>query len=62
MKIGRFMPGSHVPIVEEARLFKEQPEYALLLSWNIKDILIPKLRDAGYKGKFIIPNPEPKIL
>ncbi|MBI2045835.1 MAG: class I SAM-dependent methyltransferase [Parcubacteria group bacterium] len=57
LKIGLFAPGTRIPVVPESRLFVDQPEYALLLSWNIADELIPKIRGAGYKGKFIIPTP-----
>lgn len=62
LKIGTFSPGMHIPIIDESRLFKDQPDYALMLSWNIADELIPKLKNKGYKGKFIIPHPEPKII
>ncbi|QQG46213.1 MAG: class I SAM-dependent methyltransferase [Candidatus Niyogibacteria bacterium] len=58
LKIGLFSPGMHIPVVDETRLFSEQPDFALLLSWNLADELIPKIRAKGYKGKFIIPNPE----
>ncbi len=62
LKIGKFTPGMHIPVVDESMLFKDNPDYALLLSWNIKEILMPKLRKSGYKGKFIIPNPAPEII
>ncbi len=62
LKIGKHTPGSHIKIVAEEQMLREQPEYALLLTWDIKDILIPKLKAAGYKGKFIVPVPEPQIL
>jgi hypothetical protein len=61
-KIGQFTPGMKIPVVEEGYLFKNPPEYALLLSWTIAPILIKKLRSKGYKGKFIIPAPKPKII
>ena len=61
-KVGKYMPGTLVPVIDEARLFEDQPEYALLLSWHIADELIPKLRDRGFKGKFIVPLPEPHIV
>lgn len=60
-KIGKYIPGTTIPVVDEARLFEDQPEYAMLLSWHIADELIPKLAARGYKGKFIIPLPEPRI-
>ena len=61
-KIGKYIPGTQIPIVDEKLLTEDQPPYALLLSWHIKDDLIPKLRKMGYKGKFIIPLPEPEII
>ena len=60
-KIGKYIPGTMIPVVDEARLFTDQPEYALLLSWHIADELMPKLASRGFKGKFIIPLPEPHI-
>ena len=60
-KVGKYMPGTLVPVVEEAKLFEEQPAYALLLSWHIAEELMPKLRDRGFKGDFIIPLPTPRI-
>ncbi len=61
-KIGKYIPGTLIPIVEESRLFEDQPEYALIFSWHIADELIPKLRKKGYRGKYIIPLPKPKII
>ncbi len=60
-KIGKYMPGRLIPVVEESLLFERQPEYALVLSWHIAEELMPKLRKKGYKGKFIIPLPQPHI-
>jgi len=61
-KIGKCIPGTLIPVVDEARLFTDQPEYALLLSWHIAEELIPKLAARGFKGDFIIPLPTPHIL
>jgi hypothetical protein len=61
-KIGKYIPGTLIPVQEESRLFDDQPEYALLLSWHIGDELMPKLSARGFKGKFIIPLPEPRIV
>ncbi len=60
-KIGRYIPGTLIPVVEETRLFDEQPEYALVLSWHIADELIPKLAQKGYRGRFIVPLPAPSV-
>lgn len=61
-KIGKYIPGTTIPVLDEQRLFEDQPEYALLLSWHIADELIPKLAARGFKGKFIVPLPEPRIV
>jgi hypothetical protein len=61
-KIGHYVPGTLIPIVDESILFEEQPKYALLFSWHIAEELAPKLKQLGFKGDFIIPLPEPRIL
>ncbi len=62
LKIGLFSPGMHIPVIDEQRMLEEQPEAALILSWNIAEELKTKLRSLGYRGKFITPNPIPRIL
>jgi len=62
LKIGKYTPGSHIKVEDDELLVKEQPDYALLLSWHLADSIIPKLKNDGYKGKFIVPLPVPKIL
>lgn len=61
-KIGKYMPGTLIPVVDEKQLYDDQPEYALLFSWHIADELAPKIRKKGFKGKFIVPLPEPRII
>jgi hypothetical protein len=62
LKIGKYMPGTVIPVMEEARLYQDQPEYALLLSWHIADELIPKIREKGFRGNFIVPLPTPRVV
>jgi hypothetical protein len=61
-KIGKYIPGTFIPIIDEARLYEDQPNYALLLSWHIADELAPKISKLGFKGDFIVPLPTPRIL
>ncbi len=61
-KIGKYMPGTLMPVVDESQLFEDQPEFALLLSWHIADELMPKLRARGFRGNFIVPLPTPRIV
>ena len=61
-KNGKYMPGTLIPVMEESCLFSDQPEYALLFSWHIADELMPKLRQKGFRGQFIVPLPTPRIV
>ncbi len=61
-KVGKYSPGMHIEIKGEEEMIKNQPEYALLLPWNIKEDIIPKIREKGYRGKIIVPNPMPTII
>jgi hypothetical protein len=63
LKKGLYSPGMHLEVVDENFIFKEpQPPYALLLAWNLKDIIIPKIRERGFRGGIIIPVPTPQIV
>lgn len=61
-KLNKYIPGTRIPVLDEAKLFEDQPEYALLLSWHIADELARNLRRKGYSGRFIAPLPEPRII
>mgnify|MGYP003149099596 CR=1 FL=1 len=61
LKIGFYMPQSHIPIVLEDK--EDLPDYYLLLSHNFAREIIRKNTDIISKGvKFIIPFPEIKIV
>lgn len=54
-KLGRFMPGTDIPVVDEKRLYDEQPTATILFSWHLAETLIPNLRAKGYRGEIILP-------
>lgn len=63
LKIGRFTPGTSIPIYDDAKLLEEQPDYALILAWNFADEIMKNL--ATFKergGTFIIPIPKPRVV
>ncbi len=62
LKTGKYMPGTVIPVIDEARLYEDQPEYAMLLSWHIAEELIPKITQKGFRGKYIVPLPVPRIV
>jgi C-methyltransferase-like protein/putative zinc binding protein/methyltransferase family protein len=62
LKIGKYTPGTHIPIVDERTLYERNPPHALVLSWHIGEAILPKIRERGFEGKFIVPLPEPRIV
>ena len=62
LKVGMYCAGQHIPVVDEQRMFDEQPDYALMLSWHYSEPIIKKLRERGLKSKIIIPLPTLKIV
>ena len=62
LKIGKYMPGTRIEVVDEARLFTDQPDCAVILSWHIADELAPKLKAKGFRGQLISPLPIPRVL
>ena len=62
LKLNMFTPTTHIKIIDEKNMIKKQPDYALILSWHYGKSVIKNLKKKGYKGKFIIPLPTPKIV
>ena len=61
-RIGKYVPGTKIPIYEETKAQLNKADYLYLFSWHIAPELISNIKKNGYKGKFIIPLPFPKII
>lgn len=61
-KIGCYMPGTKIPVIEETKRLLKKESYLILFSWHIAKELIKNLRSRGFNGKFIIPLPNPRII
>lgn len=61
-KLNKFLPGKKIPIVDNEILFKEQPDYVLILAWHLSKPIIEQLKEKGLKSKFIIPLPDVHII
>ncbi len=62
-KQGKHMPGSQIEIVEEKHLLQHQPDYVLILPWNLREEVMEQLsyiREWG--GKFVIAIPDLEVL
>ena len=62
LKLGMYLPGKHIPVVNEKILLKEQPDYVVLLSWHYADVIMKRLKKAGLKSDFVIPLPDLRIV
>lgn len=60
IKCGLFTPSGKVKIVSPQELIKNPTDYCIITAWNFADYIIKNNKD--YKGKFIIPFPELKIV
>ncbi|HTA19935.1 MAG TPA: methyltransferase domain-containing protein [Polyangia bacterium] len=62
-KQGKFLPGTHVPILPPAKIDEAKPDYILILPWNFKDEIMAQLAHArGWGAKFIVPIPEATVV
>lgn len=62
-KHGKFLPGTHIPILEPDAIAGARPDYILILPWNLKDEIVAQLsyvRDWG--GRCVVPIPTTQIL
>jgi hypothetical protein len=62
-KQGRFLPGSHLPILEPQSVREVRPDDLLILPWNLKDEIMGQMafiRDWG--GRFVTASPDTKVI
>jgi len=58
-KQGKYLPASHIPVVNEDHLKRNKPDFVIIFPWNLKEEIAAQLsyiRDWG--GKFVIPIPQ----
>ena len=61
-KHGMFLPGTHIPVHPPERILETQPDYVVIMPWNLKDEIMEQLayiRDWG--GKFVVFIPEVRV-
>ncbi len=60
-KFNTYFPGTRIPVYDQKA--SPEPDVYLLLAWNFKDEILPKLqafRDRG--GKILVPIPSPELI
>ena len=61
-KQGKYLPGTHIPILAPERINETRPDYVLILPWNIRHEIMQQMahiREWG--GKFVLPIPEVRV-
>jgi 2-polyprenyl-3-methyl-5-hydroxy-6-metoxy-1,4-benzoquinol methylase len=62
-KQNKFLPASHIPVVNEAYLKEAKPDFVLILPWNLKDEITQQLSYINeWGGKFVIPVPSLQVI
>lgn len=61
-KQGKYLPGSHIPIVDESHLKRDMPDYLVILPWNLKSEVMQQLEYIrAWDGQFVTAVPELRI-
>lgn len=63
LKQGLYTAGTHIPIVPIEKMLEQKPTTIFILAWNFKDEIMDELQKVyRYRGKFLIPFPDPLVL
>ena len=63
LKVGKYLPGSHIPIVMEENIKELKPDFVVIFPWNIKEEIIHQLSYIReWNGKFVVTIPELEVL
>lgn len=62
-KQNKFMPASHIPVMNEQHLKDTKPDFVIILPWNLKDEIVEQLAYIKeWGGQFVIAVPALKVL
>jgi SAM-dependent methyltransferase len=63
VKQGKFLPGSRIPVVDDAHLRADQPDYVLILPWNLKgEVMVQLGYVRAWVGKFVTAVPQLEVM
>lgn len=62
-KHGKFLPGSHIPVLPVDVLRQERPDYVLILPWNLKDEIAQQISYVNdWGGKLFVAIPTLEVI
>lgn len=62
LKLNMYLPGKHIPIVNNQRLIDERPDYVVILAWHYAKPIMEQLKMRGLKSDFVTPLPDFRII
>jgi SAM-dependent methyltransferase len=60
-KVGKYLPGSRIPVVAEELLASSDLEFLVILPWNWREALAKRATELGFRGQFVTMVPEPAV-
>jgi hypothetical protein len=62
-KQGKYTPGTRIPILPPEELSRAQPDYILILPWNLKEEILATVgKTPGLSARFVVPIPKVEIV
>lgn len=62
-KQGKFLPGTHLPVLPPERIAETKPDYVLILPWNLTTEIVEQMKVIrSWGGKFVVPIPQVTII
>ena len=61
LKLGKYLPGKYIPIVDNSILAKEQPDYVVIFAWHYAEAVIKNLRASGVRSHLVQLLPELQV-
>ena len=59
LKIGRYLPGSHIPIYDAESELLSEADYLLVLPWNLSEEIVHQLKEkVSSRCEFLVPLPK----
>lgn len=62
-KQGKYLPGTHIPILSPDEISETKPDYLLILPWNLRDEIMGQMSFIKeWGGKFVVPIPKVEVI
>jgi hypothetical protein len=58
LKLGKYLPGCHIPIVNNSKIHEDRPDGIVLMAWHYGEVIAKRLRGEGFGGEIYAPLPK----